>query len=810
MKYLIKIFSIILVVSLGATALKAQYTTKRQHLAAAEKAFAANNFKEAMVNYEEAYEFDHTDAAVNFKLAESARLFNSYSKAEKYYTLLQLLPDKDKYKESIFYLAEMQMIQGKYPEAETNFNLYITNSQGENEELVNRARLRLESIEWAMKNASDSASYYIMHHLGTDVNSPYSEFAPYVLNDSLFYSSNRFINPKNGWLVGKMLLKDDKGNDTLGLPFNFDKTLHSVNLTFAPDGKKAYFSVCNNVSYSDIRCKLYSVDIIDGKYGTPVELPSPVNMEGYSSTQPSVGTVQSIGKTYLFFTSNRPGGLGKDDIWYSEIQGSSYSTPMNLQDINTDEADITPFYHQPTNSLYFSSFGHKGFGGYDIYRTTFEGGKWTKPEHLPAPLNSSYNDLYYMESADSKVAYIASNRTGSHFLEPDDEACCNDLYKVDLLQVNLLAYVFDAASRDSLPGARLQLMKADGTPVNEKTYQDLASYKFPLDMNQKYMAIASKPGYFPDTVYFNTIDLANNADIVKLFYLKSRALELDVQTFVKRTGLPLNGTSIRILNPDGGEKEQIVQLPETTNQFLSTLNRNQKYLIIATKKGYAPDSVWVDTRNLPDDVTKITKKMYLGKGNLEDYLPIELYFNNDEPDRATRKTITKKTFPETFTPYYNQKWIFRDKYTKPLSGEQKDQADKAINNFFDNKVKKGNDDLIEFAEALEEVLARGESVEIVIQGFTSPLASTQYNENLGHRRVSSVLNYLRTAYNGKIAQYIDNGKLKIKQVSYGESKSPKDVVSSYSDLRNSVYSVAASKERRVEIVNLSRSSDKNK
>lgn len=808
MKYLYKLFSIFLIVSAAFTPAQAQYTTKKQHLAAAEKAFAANNFKEAMVNYEEAYDFDHTDAAVNFKLAESARLFNSYSKAERYYTLLQLLPDKDKYKESLFYLGEMQMIQGKYPEAEANFNLYITNSQGENEELVNRARLRLESIEWAMKNASDSASYYVMHHLGTDVNTPYSEFAPYILNDSLFYSSNRFINPKNDWLVGKTLLKDDQGNDTLGLPVNYDKSMHTVNLTFSPDGKKGYYSVCKNVSYSDIQCKLYSFDITDGKWGEPKELPSPVNMDGYSSSQPSIGTIKAIGKTYLFFSSDRPGGLGKSDIWYSEVNGDSYSTPMNLQDINTDEADITPFYHQGSDMLYFSSFGHKGFGGYDIYRTYYENGKWKTPEHLSAPLNSSFNDIYYMESADSKVAYMASNRTGTQFLEPSDEACCNDLYKVDLLKVNLFAYVFDAASRDSLPGARLQLMKADGTPVDEKTYQNLASYKFPLDMDQKYMAIASKPGYFPDTVYFSTIDLANNADIVKLFYLKSRSLDLDVQTFVKRTGLPLNGTSIRILNPGGGEKEQIVQLPETTNQYLAPLNRNQQYLIIATKKGYAPDSVWVDTRNIPDDVTRITKKMYLGKGNLEDYLPIELYFDNDEPDRATRRTITKKTFPETFNPYYNKKWIFRDKYTKPLSGELKEQAEKSINSFFDNKVKKGNDDLIEFAEALEEVLARGESVEIVIQGFTSPLASSQYNENLGHRRVSSVLNYLRTAYDGKIAKYIDNGRLKIKQVSYGESKSPKDVVSSYSDLRNSVYSVAASKERRVEIVNLSRSADK--
>lgn len=805
MKLILNYLSVVCFVLLLSNNAVAQYTTKKQHMNAAEKAWAAKNYKEALVNYQEAYEFDHTDAYVTFKIGESARMYNSYTKAEIYYSLLQLLPDKDTFKQSVFYLGEMQMLQGKYPEAETNFNLFITENQGDNAELVGRARQRLESIEWAKKNAADSATYFTIEHMGADINTPYSEFAPFLKNDTLYYSSNRFENPKNKWLVGKVIMKDSTSNDTLGSPINFDKSLHTVNLTFSPDGKKAYFSVCNNLNYSEIRCELYSMDIVNGVMGTPKKLPQPINMDGTTSTQPSIGKLAETGKTYLFFTSDRPGGVGKDDIWYSEVNGDSYGTPVNLDVANTAEADITPFLHEKSSTLYFSSFGQKGFGGYDVYSTQFMNGKWQKIEQLPAPLNSSFNDIYYMEAPDSKVAYFASNRTGTMYLEPSDEACCNDLYKVNLLKVNLLAFVFEAASRDSLPGAQLALLMRDGTPVATKQYDALSSYTFPLDNQREYMAIASKPGYFPDTVYFSTKDLKDNADIVKLFYLRSRILELDILTFAKRTGLPLNGTTIRITNPNGSDKEQMVQLPESTNEYLAPLVRNQRYLVIAAKKGYAPDSVWVDTRNIADNVTRLTQKLYLGKGNLEDYLPIELYFDNDEPGRATRTLTTNKTFPETYTPYYNKKWLFRDKYTKPLSGEQKIQAEKTMNNFFDNKVKKGNDDLIAFTEALDEVLDRGESVEIVIQGFTSPLASSEYNEKLGARRVNSVVNYLQKSYGGSIAKYISSGKLKISQVSYGESKSPADVVSSYSDLRNSVYGVPASRERRVEIVNLNRS-----
>ncbi|MCO6460626.1 MAG: PD40 domain-containing protein [Saprospiraceae bacterium] len=780
--------------------------TKKQYLKAAEKNLAAKDYKSAMVNYQIASEFDPGDPDILFNIAEAARKFHAYTKAEQYYALLQLSDKKNdpKYKDALFQLAEVQTIQGKYSEAQDNYNLFLSNNDGTDNPNVAIARQRLESLQWAMKNVADSVEFYKIEQLGSDVNTPYNDFAPYEKSDSFFYASNRYTNPDNQWLVGKTLLKDESKNDALGNDFNQD-TKHNVNMTYTPDGKRVYYSNCSNLNFSEIRCELYYRDVKeDGTFGPPVRVPEPVNMQGYTTTQPSVGYVNGLGKTVLFFVSDRPGGAGKDDIWMSEINGNTFGTPVNLKDINSSESDVTPFFHQSSQILYFSSFGQKGFGGYDIYKTNYESGKWVQPEPEPAPLNSSYNDLYFVLNQSGKTGYFASNRIGSMYLDPSEEACCNDIYKVDVLKVNLLAYVFDASTRDSLPGAKVTLFKKDGNELASQQIDTRSSYLFGLDPGYEYMAVASKPGYYPDTVYFSTKDLKDNSDIVKLFYLKSKSLELDVLTFRKANNQPLNGTTIRIVDTNDPSKEQVIQLTELTNRHLFSIDRGKKYMIIATKKGYAPDTAYINTTDIPDDLNKIEKKLFLGKGNLEDYLPIELFFDNDEPGRRSRAVTTTKTFPETFSSYYNKKWLYRDKYTQPLNGDEKTQAEKIMNNFFENRVKKGNDDLIEFTDALVEVLGRGEEVQIVIQGFTSPLASTSYNEKLGMRRVSSVINYLKTASRGAIAPYLKNGKLKVTQVSFGETKSPADVVSSYSDLRNSVYSVSASKERRVEIVDLNR------
>lgn len=186
---------------------------------------------------------------------------------------------------------------------------------------------------------------------------------------------------------------------------------------------------------------------------------------------------------------------------------------------------------------------------------------------------------------------------------------------------------------------------------------------------------------------------------------------------------------------------------------------------------------------------------------LEDFLPLALYFDNDEPDKRTDKTTTKKTYEETFDKFYPRKKEFIKQYTKPIENEEEvDEASLNIEAFFMESVKKGFDHLQLFSEILLKRLEGGDRVEIVIKGYTSPRAKTDYNESLAQRRISSLRNQFEQWHDSIFKAYLTAGKLIITEAPFGESQAATGISDDLFDERNSIYSVGASRERRVEII----------
>ena len=185
---------------------------------------------------------------------------------------------------------------------------------------------------------------------------------------------------------------------------------------------------------------------------------------------------------------------------------------------------------------------------------------------------------------------------------------------------------------------------------------------------------------------------------------------------------------------------------------------------------------------------------------LEDFLPLALYFDNDEPDKRTLRTSTKKSYEESYLKYISRKDDFLKAYTKGLQGEDRVASEEAIGEFFDTHVERGYTFLGRFSEILLKRLESGESVEIFIKGFTSPRAEKTYNLALGKRRINSLRNHFDTWRDGIFAAYLKKGQLKISERSFGEATADESISDDLVDLRNSVYSIGASRERRVEIV----------
>lgn len=187
---------------------------------------------------------------------------------------------------------------------------------------------------------------------------------------------------------------------------------------------------------------------------------------------------------------------------------------------------------------------------------------------------------------------------------------------------------------------------------------------------------------------------------------------------------------------------------------------------------------------------------------LIDFVGLPLYFDNDEPDKRTRKITTTLTYETTVMSYLDRQVEYRLKRSEGLSPENAEKAENDIDEFFENEVRDGFEKLSQLCELLAVRLETGQSIEIFIKGFTSPRAKSDYNINLGKRRISSVRNYISEWSDGVLKPYLLNGRLRITETSFGETTARLGLSDDLNDERNSIYHPDVARERRVEIVEI--------
>lgn len=188
-------------------------------------------------------------------------------------------------------------------------------------------------------------------------------------------------------------------------------------------------------------------------------------------------------------------------------------------------------------------------------------------------------------------------------------------------------------------------------------------------------------------------------------------------------------------------------------------------------------------------------------------VPLTLYFHNDEPNPKTRDTLTKRNYQQTYQEYNAMRTRYLKEFGEGKTGLQLTQAQDMITNFFEDSVDAGMEELETFAALLEEVLAHGENVRITMQGFCSPLATTNYNVSLAKRRISSLRNYFMEYKGGIFLQYVNNtdpskGRIEFFEENVGELPLSK-VSDSGRDAQNSIYSPGAARERKIQIIAVS-------
>lgn len=484
----------------------------------AEQKMAEEDYYNALDWYEKAYD-EVKDNETSVKIANLYFFLRDYRNAERAFLRVLRRDRKNEYGEERFTYAQTLKMNGKYDDAIEEFEKYI--SDGKDPVKKELAQVELEGAKFA-KIAPDPRNITISN-AGQNVNSAYSEYSAVLAPDGQkmyygsFNSEELIVVDKNNTDYFAKIFVSDRTDSGWGEGTALDEKInrpgyHNSNVTLSPDGRRMYFTrqllTGNVVSES----KIYLSEFGPGGWSPANEVEG-VNGD-YIADHPAVGEL--YGTEVLFFTSDKDGGYGGFDIYYSPFKGGKYGEPVNLgPKINTVGDEFTPYYRDGV--LYFSSTGHPGLGGFDIFSSEWNGAVWSEPVNMGKGYNSSVDDLYFMLSADGYSGFLLSNRPGTRYVKSKGKTCCNDIYNVSLkvILADLKSTVFDQETDEELDGATLQLIdmtddEENGKVVDTKTNGQANLFEFPLELDKFYRIIADREDYYPDTLEFNTMGLLDS------------------------------------------------------------------------------------------------------------------------------------------------------------------------------------------------------------------------------------------------------------------------------------------------------------
>lgn len=251
------------------------------------------------------------------------------------------------------------------------------------------------------------------------VNTDYDDYWPSITADGQNISTTVLVGQREGARsltaqedIYHSILNPTTGewskSESLGAPTNTGQNEGAQ--SFSVDGRYMFFIACDRPS-SIGGCDIY-YSIRKGNMWSPAINPGkPLNTQ-YWETNPSF----SPAGDELFFSSNRPGGKGNKDIWVSKVQIAengqlTFTDPKNVgEPVNTTEDEFSPFIHADNKTLYFSSTGHPGLGGYDIFYSRRDAnGVWSKPHNIGYPINTHRDEIGFCVNAQGDKAYLSSN-----------------------------------------------------------------------------------------------------------------------------------------------------------------------------------------------------------------------------------------------------------------------------------------------------------------------------------------------------------------------------------------------------------------
>jgi hypothetical protein len=447
------------------------------------------------------------------------------------------------------------------------------------------------------------------------------------------------------------------------------------------------------------------------------------------------------------------------DIMTSKITEQGWLKPRTYSKKFQDNTDFIAniCFNHSYRKAYVSICKDLGgqVGNCAIYSSNYKNGKWSKPKRLNKDINVanySSTQAFLVEKKDFDILYFASNRPGGQG--------GMDLWYV-LIKDGKYQTVTNLGSIINTQGSEL-------TPTYDSQNNKLY---FSSDWHQGF------GGY----------------DIF------SSSGGLGSWSKPKNLGLPINSASNDLYYI---QKTEDNEAWFSSNRLESFHQKNAEnccsdiYNVHFEPKVKKPIEDSIPTPIVQID--SIEKK-------IQKLLPLTLYFHNDIPDPRSTSPTTDKNYQDLLDKYFELKDKYKKEYSRGLKGEKSEQAKQDVEDFFNNYVGHGFEDLEKLAALLKKELGEGKDIRLKIRGYASPLNTSDYNLNLSKRRIASLVNYLKSYDNGYFLPYFEGtakngGSISIFEDPLGDTQAADFVSDNPNDKRNSVYNRAAAMERKIQII----------
>lgn len=578
--------------------------------------FQAFDYPQAIKRYEF---IENKTIEIQRKLAQAYYYTGEFEKSESYYASIA---DTNAAKaEDIYNYAAVLAVNKKYEQARKQLEIYKQKS-GTNIQIPAYEKLLTQSETLSIKNLK--------------INSKHTDIPAGFYDDKLVYTSSDHGKIKRNWAMNNlpyldlMIAETDSSGEILSKQTLFEDKAkyHRGPASFSAEGEEVFFTVNETSKNADssktYRLKLMQSDRTQKGWGKAEEFE--FNNPEYSLGQASL----SPDGNYLFFVSDKAGGLGETDIYFSEKNNNKWTKPVNLGNkVNTARKEMFPFCHS-SGYLFFASQGHPGIGGLDVFMIAFRNGKLSgNAVNLRQPINSSRDDFAYILSPDESFGYFASNREGGH---GNDDIYYFKIKKEPVPKI--LAGKITDENGNHLPNTIL-VLKNEAVNISDTTRTDENSeFFYKVKRNHTYDLSAEKASFYKKEKKLQ-INKTNDTLFVNMQLKAIPEIKIEILAVNGKTGEKIKDAKFEIRD----EKSAEIISGVSENGSLSfkpsaKISETVAYKIKIEKEGFLKKSEDLSLTINDFKTYQHTIKIFpeeIGE-NIAEYEDVNIYFNYNRWD----------------------------------------------------------------------------------------------------------------------------------------------------------------------------------